>query len=116
MHHHIFADEQFSRDLARMCNDLMAEVKRNYPGRFGGFVAIPLPDVADAIEELRYGLEELGLDGACLFTMDPMGQYDPGLGMRNSLIEAPFEAPRIDTLAFDQGKTADSVSTVYSDR
>lgn len=119
-----FADEQFSRDLARLCNDHMAEVKRNYPGSFGGFVAVPLPDVAGAIEELRYGLDELGLDGVCLFThyggkylgdkdfedffgelnrrktvvfihpTDPMGQYDPGLGMRNSLIEAPFETTR----------------------
>ena len=119
-----FADVHFSRDLARSCNEKMAEVKRNYPGRFGGFAAVPLPDVAAALEELRYGLDELGLDGVCLFThyggkylgdkdfedffgelnqrktvvfihpTDPMGQYDPGLGMRNSLIEAPFETTR----------------------
>jgi predicted TIM-barrel fold metal-dependent hydrolase len=119
-----FADEQLSRDLARMCNDQMADVKQNNPGRYGGFVAVPLPDVEGAIEELRYGLDELDLDGVCLFThyggkyvgdkdfedffselnrrkavafihpTDPGGQYDPGLGMRNSLIEAPFETTR----------------------
>jgi predicted TIM-barrel fold metal-dependent hydrolase len=36
-----------------MCNDQMADVKQNHPGRYGGFVAVPLPDVEGAIAELR---------------------------------------------------------------
>ncbi|MCG8348880.1 MAG: hypothetical protein MI924_14000 [Chloroflexales bacterium] len=35
-----FRDEEFSRDLARRCNEVMAETKRLHPGRFA---SIPRP-------------------------------------------------------------------------
>lgn len=117
-------DVSFSRDLARMCNETVAGLKKDYPGKFGGFAAIPLLNTKDAIEEVSFSLDELGLDGVGLFThyngrylghqafevlfqelnrrkaivfihpTDPLGQYDPELEIANSLIEAKFETTR----------------------
>ena len=52
-----------SRDLARECNDYAASLIRDYPGRFGAFAILPLPDVDAAIAELAYALDTLKLDG-----------------------------------------------------
>jgi 6-methylsalicylate decarboxylase len=38
------------------------------PDRFGGFAALPLPDVDGALEELAYGFDVLKLDGVVLFS------------------------------------------------
>lgn len=130
-----FRDDEFSRDLARSCNEYMAELKHKYPGKFGGFASIPLPDVKGALDELKYALDELKLDGVCLLThykgkylgnhefdeffkelnrrkavvyihpTDPAGQYDPELGMSNALIEAPFETTRAVTNLIYTGST-----------
>jgi predicted TIM-barrel fold metal-dependent hydrolase len=99
-------------------------LRDNYPGRFGGFASIPLPYVEESIEELRFALDELKLDGVCLLTnydgkylgddsfeaffkeldkraavvfvhpTDPGEAYDPKLGISNALVEAPFETTR----------------------
>lgn len=117
-------DDQFNKGLARICNEYMAEVKNKYPNQFGGFSTIPLTNIFHAKEELSYALDELNLDGVCLYThyngkylgdkiyedffvelnkrktvvfihpTDPIGQYDPNLEIANSLIEAPFETTR----------------------
>ncbi len=119
-----FKNDEFSRNLARLCNECFAELKKKYPGKFGGFASLPLPDVQGALEELRYALDELKLDGVVLLSnyngkylgssefeevfkeldkrkavvfihpTDPKGDYDADLGMPNSLIEAPFETTR----------------------
>lgn len=34
-------DAQFARELARLCNEYMAKVKQQYPGKFGGFAILP---------------------------------------------------------------------------
>jgi predicted TIM-barrel fold metal-dependent hydrolase len=128
-------DDSFSRDLARSCNEYMAEVKEKYPGKFGGFISVPLMDVNSAIEEVKYGFDELNLDGVGLLTnyggkylgdeifnelfeelnkrkavvfihpTDPIGQYDPKLEIANSLIEAPFETTRAVTNLIHTGAT-----------
>jgi predicted TIM-barrel fold metal-dependent hydrolase len=46
----------------------MAELVAAHPGRFGGFAAMPLPDVDAALAEIDYALDTLGLDGVGLFT------------------------------------------------
>jgi len=128
-------DDSFSKDIARYCNDYMAKVKKEYPGKFGGFASIPLLNTQDAIYELKYALDELKLDGIGLLThykgrylgdsffddffaelnkrkavvfihpTDPVGQYDPNLEIANSLIEAPFETTRAVTNLIFTGAT-----------
>jgi predicted TIM-barrel fold metal-dependent hydrolase len=67
-------DDARARDLARRCNDFLAEMVRSRPDRFGGFVILPLPDVDGALEELARGLDQLGLDGVVLMT-NALGHY-----------------------------------------
>lgn len=128
-------DAKFALELSRFCNEYMTEVKQKYPGRFGGFASIPLLDVEGSLEELKYAIDVLKLDGVCLFSnykgkylgdkafdnifdelnrrkvivyihpSDPVGVYDPKLGIANSLIEAPFETTRAVTNLIHTGTT-----------
>lgn len=57
-----------ARSLARRCNELAASMIQKRPDRFGGFAALPLPDVDGALEELAYAFDVLKLDGVVLFS------------------------------------------------
>lgn len=115
---------RFSEKLARLANEAIAESIKKYPDRFGGFATIPLLNVDAAMEELSYSLDKLKFQGICLMTnylgkylgnedfeeffaelnrrnalvfihpIDPAEQFDPKLGIPNSLIEAPFDTTR----------------------
>jgi 6-methylsalicylate decarboxylase len=61
-------DDSAARDLARCVNELSAELIQKRPDRFGGFAALPLPDVDGALRALEYGLDVLKLDGVVLFS------------------------------------------------
>src|ERR1700722_13018781 len=61
-------DDAAARDLARRVNELSAELIQERPDRFGGFAALPLPDVDGALRALEYGLDVLKLDGVLLFS------------------------------------------------
>ena len=61
-------DDAAARDLARRVNELSAELIQEHPDRFGGFAALPLPDVDGALRALEYGLDVLKLDGVVLFS------------------------------------------------
>jgi 6-methylsalicylate decarboxylase len=63
-----FNDDLFSRRLTRRCNEYMSNMIKEYPGKFGAFASVPLQDVAGAIEELKYSLDVLKLDGIALFS------------------------------------------------
>jgi 6-methylsalicylate decarboxylase len=63
-----------ARALARRCNELSAELVRDYPHRFGGFACLPLPDIEGSLEELRYAFDVLHLDGVVLFS-NALGVY-----------------------------------------
>jgi predicted TIM-barrel fold metal-dependent hydrolase len=67
-------DDTAARALARRCNELSAELMRDRPDRFGGFACLPLPDVDGSLEELRYALDVLRLDGVVLFS-NALGVY-----------------------------------------
>ena len=67
----------------RRANEAAAQLKREHPGRFLFYAALPLPNVEAALREARYALDTLKADGIKLAT-NAEGQY---LG-----------APELDTL------------------
>jgi 6-methylsalicylate decarboxylase len=61
-------DDRRARALARRCNEFAATLIQANPNRLAGFACLPLPDVDGALEELRYALDELKLDGVVVFS------------------------------------------------
>ena len=56
------------RSVVRACNEFQASLVRDHPSRFGGFAALPLPDVDGALQEIAYALDVLKLDGLGMFS------------------------------------------------
>jgi predicted TIM-barrel fold metal-dependent hydrolase len=63
-----FGDDAAARTLARRVNEYLADLKRRRPDRFGGFAALPLPDVDGSLEQIEYALDVLDLDGVSMMT------------------------------------------------
>ncbi|MFF9037972.1 amidohydrolase family protein [Streptomyces sp. NPDC014892] len=63
-----FGDDKAARLLARRVNEYTAELARDHRGRFGTFVALPLPDVDGALEEITFAFDQLGADAVALLT------------------------------------------------
>jgi 6-methylsalicylate decarboxylase len=63
-----FGDAAAARVLARRVNEFLAGLKHDRADRFGGFAALPLPDVDGSLEALAYALDELELDGVSVMT------------------------------------------------
>ena len=63
-----FGDIAETRDLARKCNDFLADLAHRHSGRFGGFGFLPLPDIDAAVAETARIHDDLGLDGITLLT------------------------------------------------
>jgi predicted TIM-barrel fold metal-dependent hydrolase len=55
------------KQLTRQCNAYAADLKKQYPDKFGFWASLPLPDVDAALEEIEKAVKE-GCDGFGLMT------------------------------------------------
>lgn len=63
-----FGDPAEARALQRGCNEYMAGMARDWPGRFGVFAALALPDIEGSLREIEYCFDTLKVDGVHMFT------------------------------------------------
>jgi len=56
------------RSLARSSNEFMAQMVRDFPGRFGMFAAVPINDQEGSLKEIEYAFGTLKADGIGLLT------------------------------------------------
>lgn len=63
-----FGSAEESRRMARICNEFAAKMSQDYPGRFGLFASVPMPDVEGTLKEITYALDQLKADGIGMMT------------------------------------------------
>ena len=63
-----FADGPNARRIAREGNEWAAKLAKDYPGRFGSFIMLPLQDIDGSLKEIEYGMDVLKADGVGLLT------------------------------------------------
>lgn len=126
-----FGDVAEACKLARECNEYAAQMKRDFPGRFGLFATLTLPDVETSLREIDYVFGTLAADGIVLMT-NYDGRY-PGeeafrpvfdeLNRRKAVVffhpaPGPYENPLpnipIPSLEFPFETTRSIVSLLYS--
>jgi len=74
------------KNLARMCNEYAAAMKRDYGESFGYFASLPMPLIRDSLLEIDKAYDYLACDGIGLFT-----NYD-GLYLGDPMFMPVFSA------------------------
>lgn len=69
-------DPRVTQEIARSCNEWIAELVREYPQHFAGMGTLPMQDTDRAIRELEYSVNELGLKGAMVSDHVESHTYD----------------------------------------
>jgi predicted TIM-barrel fold metal-dependent hydrolase len=102
-------DPDFGTRLARTINEGNAKLIAKHPDRFGAFASLPGDGPDQALAELGYALDELGLDGVVL-TSNVAGRYFGDPTLEPVLVELarrgvpvfvhPVDCPHIDVLGF----------------
>ena len=83
-----FGNKEEGRKNARAVNEYGAQMVKDYPGRFGMWGSIPLPDTEGSLREIEHIFDVLKLDGVGLLT-----SYENG-----KLLGNPDFAPVMDEL------------------
>lgn len=63
-----FLPAREAADLARYCNNYVADLIRKHPQRFGALAVLPMHDLTAALAELDHALDQLHLDGVVLLS------------------------------------------------
>jgi len=104
-----FGNAAVSRRLSRECNEYSAKIIRDYPGLFGLFAALPLPDIDGSLKEIEYALDVLKADGICMHTV----YQDKATGIEDRFLGHPMFDPihqelnRRKAIVYTQPKEAD---------
>ena len=61
-------DRDKARKQARIANEEAAKLVADYPGRFGSFASLPMPDIDGTLAEIAYAMDDLKADGAYMWT------------------------------------------------
>lgn len=65
-----------ARTFARTSNEQGAKMVQQYPGKFGLFTALPMPDIDGTLKEIAHGYDTLKADGVHIYSS--IGEKWPG--------------------------------------
>jgi predicted TIM-barrel fold metal-dependent hydrolase len=114
--HLTFGADSARKNLTRQCNAYAADLKKQYPEKFGFWASLPLPDVDAALEEIEKAVEE-DCDGFGLMT-NYHGRYigdaafDPVFAKLNDLGATVFIHPTTPCIAHGGDANATGAGTV----